>query len=343
MCINPGVLPSGLKIGCKECWQCQSVLVNDWLGRIKTETKEASWFVRLDLTYRPGADGKDPASAVVLSYRDVQNFLKRLRKAGYNVRYLVAGEYGSRKGRAHWHMLLWGAGSDPYENFAERKEKQECKYWQNGFVYLTRPTEDVQIKYVVKYALKDRYAKHGVMTEPLRMSTQPIIGRKFIRDLAADYVSQGLVPQDDRYELDGQIHKLRGRAAQIFLEDFQELWCKERGTLPGSSEYLEAYQDKIARDQDVELRMQFEHRSATEKPEAPYKQSPVFWDEMLRLWATVNPVVGFIEVFKQNSEGEWRWLPTKSGGVVAAAYRKTARAHQERARKSKGVRPISRG
>ena len=46
-------------------------------------------------------------------YKDVQDFFKRLRvrweRQGYNVdcRYLVSGEYGSRFGRPHYHVILW--------------------------------------------------------------------------------------------------------------------------------------------------------------------------------------------------------------------------------------------
>lgn len=52
-----------------------------------------------------------------LYYPDVQNFFKRLRirwsRAGlsHDIRYLVAGEYGSRHSRPHYHILLW---NNPY-------------------------------------------------------------------------------------------------------------------------------------------------------------------------------------------------------------------------------------
>lgn len=52
-----------------------------------------------------------------LLYPDVVRFFKRLRRswdrAGvkHNIRYLVAGEYGSRRGRPHYHVLMW---NNPY-------------------------------------------------------------------------------------------------------------------------------------------------------------------------------------------------------------------------------------
>lgn len=52
-----------------------------------------------------------------LRYKDVQDFFKRLRhrwdkkKLKHNVRYLVAGEYGHRFHRPHYHVILW---NNPY-------------------------------------------------------------------------------------------------------------------------------------------------------------------------------------------------------------------------------------
>lgn len=52
-----------------------------------------------------------------LYYKDIQDFFKRLRirwsRAGlsHDIRYLVAGEYGSKRGRPHYHIILW---NNPY-------------------------------------------------------------------------------------------------------------------------------------------------------------------------------------------------------------------------------------
>ena len=41
-----------------------------------------------------------------MTYSDVQKYLKLLRRHRYQVRYFVTGEYGSKGGRAHWHIVL---------------------------------------------------------------------------------------------------------------------------------------------------------------------------------------------------------------------------------------------
>lgn len=39
---------------------------------------------------------------------DLRNFMKRLRKLVPSVRYFACGEYGSEKGRPHYHLILFG-------------------------------------------------------------------------------------------------------------------------------------------------------------------------------------------------------------------------------------------
>lgn len=99
-------VPCGVCIGCRidraEAWAIRAtheakMAKYDWPG------SPGSSF--LTLTYRPDAV---PADYSVR--KDVmQRFMKRLRfKIGVPVRYLLCGEYGERKGRPHFHVLLFG-------------------------------------------------------------------------------------------------------------------------------------------------------------------------------------------------------------------------------------------
>jgi len=43
-----------------------------------------------------------------VSIRELQLFLKRLRRAGFDLRYLACGEYGEKNQRPHYHAILFG-------------------------------------------------------------------------------------------------------------------------------------------------------------------------------------------------------------------------------------------
>ncbi len=108
MCIAPNTLPDGTEVGCRECWQCRERKIDDWVGRCIAESKTAKRTFSISLTYgRDEGDNVDHIRAALLTYSDVQKYFKRLRKSGYVVRYFAVGEYGSAKGRAHWHLIVF--------------------------------------------------------------------------------------------------------------------------------------------------------------------------------------------------------------------------------------------
>lgn len=108
MCTAPNTLPDGTEVGCRGCWQCNERKVDDWVGRCIAESKAALRTFSISLTYgRDEDDNVDHIRAALLTYSDVQKYFKRLRKSGYVVRYFAVGEYGSTKGRAHWHLIVF--------------------------------------------------------------------------------------------------------------------------------------------------------------------------------------------------------------------------------------------
>lgn len=108
MCVAPNQLPDGTAVACRECWQCRERKVDDWVGRCIAESKTALRTFSITLTYgRDEVGNVDHLNAALLTYSDVQLYFKRLRKSGYVVRYFAVGEYGSAKGRAHWHLIVF--------------------------------------------------------------------------------------------------------------------------------------------------------------------------------------------------------------------------------------------
>ena len=108
MCIAPAILSDGTQAACRRCWQCVDQKINDWAGRCVAEGKTSVASYAVTLTYgRDKLGEKLHERAVVLTYSDVQKYLKLLRRHRYTVRYFVTGEFGGAKGRTHWHIILF--------------------------------------------------------------------------------------------------------------------------------------------------------------------------------------------------------------------------------------------
>ena len=251
MCTAPGKLRTGQLIGCRKCWQCKERRVNDWVGRniAESRTARASHFVTLtygrDLTY----GSVDHERAAVLTYSDVQKFFKRVRKT-HKCRYFVVGEYGSKKGRAHWHVLIYWKNKRPQRKLDENIDDP---WWTHGFALWRNCTPET-IRYACKYIQKDigEMEQQGHMS----MSKKPPLGTEYFRGLAQQYVDQSLAPQDlifgwrDVRDAKGQKvpFYMSATVARDFIDAYVELWGKTHGKKHAPwSELVEEYQDRKTR------------------------------------------------------------------------------------------------
>lgn len=118
------VLPTGEMINlytpvpCGKCILCREKRAKEWATRATCETAAATFppfFITLtyEKEYLP-VDGVEK--------RDVQLFLKRFREnyvriygERLNLRYFAVGEYGSKYGRPHYHLLLWNIPHNPQD------------------------------------------------------------------------------------------------------------------------------------------------------------------------------------------------------------------------------------
>lgn len=108
-CLKPLYIAKyDIRVPCGRCPQCGVNRRMDWATRLWFESRlhvESSF---VTLTYANHklrwAHGQSQ-----LCKRDLQLWFKRLRKAGYKVRYYAVGEYGSTTYRPHYHVILFGA------------------------------------------------------------------------------------------------------------------------------------------------------------------------------------------------------------------------------------------
>lgn len=105
-CLHPMYLASvEAKVPCGWCVNCRQNKRQSWVYRLQAEAKEYPLSLFVTLTYddehlpieRIGSDLFQTNVAVV-SKRDVQLFMKRLRKKyeDYKMRYFVTSEYGAK-------------------------------------------------------------------------------------------------------------------------------------------------------------------------------------------------------------------------------------------------------
>lgn len=248
MCQTPITLPTGDEVACRKCRICIDNVTKDWVGRCLAESKTSVAAHSVTLTYGRDSQGRElHERAAVLTYSDVQVYLKRLRNNGYPVRYLIAGEYGKAKGRAHWHgIFFWQKKVPPHKLF----EMFNDELWEHGHQVWKKP-EPNHIKYMCKYIRKDVTDKEA--QGKFVMSKVPHIGAHYFTNLAVEMVNRGIVPQGPFYRMpearkkDGKPVEfyLRGVAGEKFAEAYYYAYkAKYPGRHTPPSEWLDEWEER---------------------------------------------------------------------------------------------------
>lgn len=101
-CYNGNIVP---------CGKCAYCLVNkrsSWQFRIFHEMRtqdHRGYF--MTFTYDERHVKRTDQGKLSLRFKDIQLFMKRLRKAKYYAKYICVGEYGPQTLRPHYHAILW--------------------------------------------------------------------------------------------------------------------------------------------------------------------------------------------------------------------------------------------
>lgn len=170
-------------VGCGKCLACRNRKANDLQVRAICESLTADTRpISIVLTYN---DLNLPIDGV--NKEDVQKFLKRLRielfrkyhENGYrdNLRYFCVAEYGEKRHRSHYHLVLWNMPilhNNPTYNLYFLKQLLE-KVWSNGIVKIKYTDEPLNnngkasvkagVQYCVKYLNKDSAIPYRYVTQ----------------------------------------------------------------------------------------------------------------------------------------------------------------------------------
>lgn len=93
------------QLPCGKCVSCRLTYGRTWAIRCMHESEMHGNSIFLTLTYDDDHVGNNK-----LNYRHFQDFIRALRAEcpGDEISYIVAGEYGKRTKRQHWHAILFG-------------------------------------------------------------------------------------------------------------------------------------------------------------------------------------------------------------------------------------------
>lgn len=240
MCLEPRRLMVGGKgdqteviVPCRRCWQCRASAMDEWTGRCIAEMETAVGASFVTLTY--GRDmhygAVDHVKSAFLTYDDVKLYLKLLRRHGFPYRFLCAGEMGTLKGRAHWHLILFWQEQMPPVNRRIRasrwfpegvpldKNWMDEKHWPHGWSFW-RTVNLKNIRYVAKYARKEQGALDAQSL--LRSSLKPALGVPYVEWWAREHVLQGLSPQSLLYSFPAVRDDKTGKRIEFYMSSIQE-------------------------------------------------------------------------------------------------------------------------
>lgn len=175
-CIHPYVM-NGCEYPCGKCRACRVNHTREWALRLMHEREYWDLASFVTLTY----DDENLPFDKGLQKRDVQGFLKRLRKdlGDRKIKYYAAGEYGDNTKRPHYHLIMFGIGYDDDELIKDN--------WKKGYIYIGYVTYK-SCRYVAEYCQKklggDMAKKEYGNKEPPFQLVSKGIGLKWLEENA---------------------------------------------------------------------------------------------------------------------------------------------------------------
>lgn len=142
-----------------------------------------------------------------VNVEDIQLYLKRLRKAGFKIRYFCSSEYND-KGMPHYHLAIFGA--DPFQllgttRYSPNKRgfaTHHDKYWKLGRIQVDEITS-ASAKYICGYTLKKLTSDHlaiiGDRTPEFTLQSRvPPLGTPYLRKLCQQVLRSAQYHEDPR-------------------------------------------------------------------------------------------------------------------------------------------------
>lgn len=219
---------------CGKCIGCRIDKSKDWAVRCVLEASlyEENCFVTL--TY----NNDSLPSGGSLDFRDLQLFMKRLRKkfSGRKIRYYAVGEYGKKLERPHFHIILFGFDfADKWLFFRSRgqnvfRSSNLESLWPHGFSTVGAVSLQ-SCAYVARYVQKKFYGSDtekleyygDKVQEQARMSLKPGIASDWFTMYSSDvYPKDFIVIDGKKYKPSKYFDKLFKRDNPDVFMDIKE-------------------------------------------------------------------------------------------------------------------------
>lgn len=228
-----------LEIPCSKCLGCKADLALTWSIRAYHESTLHVQNSFITLTY----DNEHMPSDGKIDKRELQLFLKRLRRDGTKIRYLACGEYGGQTRRPHYHAIIFG------------KDWLEHKISITGDLYTAKPLMDIWGKGIVSIApvtMASICYVAGYVNKKIAdpdtfnlMSRRPGIGHLWLDRYADDISRTGVV------SIEGRAYQVPKRYMQWNETEFAHIklerqkHAREKSKLTDS---IQKFSEQIARE-----------------------------------------------------------------------------------------------
>lgn len=121
-----------MMVKCGKCYECKQEKARNWTYKIWLESLSYKENCFITLTYKDNKKGNN------LNKSDLQNFIKRLRKNNkIEFKYFGAGEYGEKKGRAHYHLIILGWQPKDIKNMHGARSNKGNKLYTSKIIHDT--------------------------------------------------------------------------------------------------------------------------------------------------------------------------------------------------------------
>lgn len=193
-----------MHLPCKRCIYCVKSRRSVWALRAELEAgyhfESSFWTLTYDRRHIP-ENGE-------LRKEDYQKFFKRLRTYLYRkvdknikLKYMIAGEYGGKKGRCHFHFILFGW--KPPDLILYNKLRYSIyvsdiaeKLWGNGYVKIGVTVNAETAGYILKYIKKFDSTKWNYLhSQKEFFHVSKGIGRQYLLDNYNEIYKNGFIYQ----------------------------------------------------------------------------------------------------------------------------------------------------